>query len=390
MASARKIAVVFSGRARIPADSNAFSARCQAIRAAGIRLLDLTVSNPTEVGLFADDSWLGLLGKGESSRYRPEPFGLPSARAAIAEDYAANGLHVHPSQIILCSSTSEAYSWVLTLLCDPGDSIMIPSPSYPLLDHLASFAQVRPKSYGIGYDGAYYIDLNSVRANLEPSTRAIVLISPNNPTGSFTRRQELLDLEALSLPLISDEVFADFCLQPAARDLKSALLAEHSLAFVLGGLSKSYGWPQLKLAWIVVHGPADLRREALSRLELIADTFLSANTPVQEALPELIAFGRDRKQRIQHRLLANWRALVRHTKGTVVTARPVQGGWSGVLSLPLTQPGGWANALLEREHVLVQPGWFYDFEDDRLIVVSLLTAEAEFAEGIARIVEAVG
>jgi alanine-synthesizing transaminase len=379
---------VYSARAPFPRGPNAFSARCQAIRNSGVIALDLTASNPTEVGLFADESWLRLLSKSESARYRPEPFGLASARAAVAEAYAARGLHVEPSQVILSSSTSEAYSWVFALLCDPGDSILTPAPSYPLLHHLASLAHVRPRTYGIGYDGAYFIDLDSVRANLEPSTRAIVLISPNNPTGSFTRSDELEALEALSLPIISDEVFADFCLQPKPPDIPSALLAKHSLVFALGGLSKAYGWPQLKLAWIVVHGPVEQRREALARLELIADTFLSVNTPVQEALADLVAFGRDRQQRISQRLLANWRTVERLTADSPVTARPVQGGWSSVLCLPLTEPGDWATALIEREHVLVQPGWFYDFDDDRLIVLSLLTPEADFTEGVTRIVNA--
>jgi hypothetical protein len=370
----------------MPAAANAFSERCHAMRAAGIPILDLTISNPTAVGLFNDDSWLRCLSKADGARYRPEPFGLATARSAIADLYTAKGFPVDAAQVVLCSSTSEAYSWLFALLCDSGDSILIPTPSYPLLDHLASFAQVRPRLYGIGYDGAYYIDMNSVRTNLDSTTRTVVLVSPNNPTGSYTRREELEQLELLSLPLISDEVFADFCLSPTGPDLESVLEAKASLVFALGGLSKSFAWPQLKLAWIIVGGPKRLREEALVRLELIADTYLSANTLVQEALPELLAFGATRQAQVKRRLLANLSTIEPLARGSAMSARPAPGGWTAVLSLPLTEPLDWATTLLEQERVLVQPGWFYDFADERLIVVSLLTPEAEFAEGISRIV----
>ena len=381
---------MFSTRARMPVAPNAFSERCQALRVAGIALLDLAVSNPTAVGLFSDDSWLHLLSAANGAHYRPEPLGLLSARKAVAAVYEKQGLAVDAEQVVLCSSTSEAYAWLFTLLCDAGDSIAIPTPSYPLLDHLASFAQVRPRLYGIGYDGAYYIDVNSVRENLDASTRAIVLVSPNNPTGSFTRRPELEALETLGLPLISDEVFADFCLTSDPPGLRSVLQAKESLVFALGGLSKSSAWPQLKLAWIVVGGPPQLREPALARLELIADTFLSANTPVQEALPELLAIGLSRQAEVKRRLQTNLSAIEALTRGSAVSARPVQGGWSAVLSLPLTEPLDWATTLLEQERVLVQPGWFYDFADERLIVVSLLAPVAEFAEGLNRIVRRAG
>jgi len=360
------------------------------MRMAGTRVLDLTISNPTAAGLFTDDSWLQHLSNPASAHYRPEPLGLESARSVIAALYTAKGFPVGVEQVVLCSSTSEAYSWLFTLLCDAGDSILIPTPSYPLLEHLSSFAQVRPRLYNIGYDGAHFIDIDSVRANRDSTTRAIVLVSPNNPTGSFTRREELQALQSFSLPLISDEVFADFRLGSAPPDLETVLESGDSLVFALGGLSKSFAWPQLKLAWIVVGGPARLREEALARLELIADTYLSANTPVQEALPELIAMGSSRQEQLKRRLLTNLSAIEPLTRGSALAARPVQGGWSAVLSLPLTEPVDWATTLLEEERVLVQPGWFYDFADERLIVVSLLTPEAAFVEGIGRIVNRTG
>ena len=352
----------------------------------GVRLLDLTGTNPTEAGLFEDDSWLALLANPEAARYQPEPFGLKSAREAVARYYARQGLKMDPLQVVLTGSTSEAYTWIFNLLCDSGEQILAPAPSYPLLDHLAAFADAQPVQYWIGYDGAHFIDLDSVRRQITPRTKALVLISPNNPTGSYTRLAEFEALLKLEMPIISDEVFCDYCLVTSPPDLKSALVAESSLVFALGGLSKTCAWPQLKLAWIVVGGHAPLREQALSRLEIIADCYLSPNTPVQVALPDLLEVGFRRQTQVQRRLLQNVQTAIRLTDGTPVSLRPVQGGWSAVLTLPLPTCGDWATMLLERQQLLVQPGWFYDFADDRIIVVSLLTEAAEFAEGMRRLI----
>jgi alanine-synthesizing transaminase len=376
---------VYSARTRTSATVNAFTERHQLLRRAGVTLVDLTGTNPTQAGLFADDSWLALLANRASAYYRPEPFGLLSARTAVAKYYEHRGLAIDPSEVVLTSSTSEAYSWIFNLLCDCGDTILFPAPSYPLLEHLAAFSQLKPAKYSIGYDGAYYIDTDSVRRQIDARTKALVLISPNNPTGSFTRQTELQDLLSLGIPIISDEVFSDYCLTPPPPDLPSALLARSSLVFALGGLSKACAWPQLKLAWIIVGGDPSLREQALSRLEIVADSYLSPNTPVQVALPELLDFGAQRHAQVQQRLLRNLQTLASASRGSAVSARPVHGGWSAVLELPLTVSGDWAMVLLEQQHVVVQPGWFYDFADDRTIIVSLLTPEDEFEAGIRRL-----
>ena len=321
-----------------------------------------------------------------SAHYSPAAFGLMSARIAVARSYAAKGMAIDPQQVVLCGSTSEAYTSIFELLSDPGEQILIPRPSYPLLEHLTIFADVRPTHYSIGYDGAHFIDLDSVRRSVTAQTKALVLISPNNPTGSFTRRSELDALLNLDVPIISDEVFSDFSLLASPPDLSSALCADTSLVFALGGLSKSCAWPQLKLAWIVVAGKKNLREKALARLELIADSYLSPNTPVQVALPHLLDFGAQRHAQVKQRLLRNVATLVRLTEDSPVSMWPVQGGWSAVLRLPLIVSEDWALIVLEQQHVLVQPGWFYDFTDDRIVVVSLLTKEDELAEGIKRLV----
>lgn len=377
---------VFSTRARVLAPVNTITDRCRSLRAAGVPLLDLTCTNPTEVGLFDDDAWLQRLASEHCVHYRPEPFGLLSTRAAVARMYEERGLAVSPQQVILCSSTSEAYTWIFRLLCDPGEQIVVPRPSYPLLEHLATLADVCPTHYTIGYDGAYYIDIASVHRNLTPQTKALVLISPNNPTGSFTSRSELDALLNFGVPLVSDEVFSDYCLLPSPPQLQSALVAESSLVFALGGLSKSFAWPQLKLAWIVVGGDKNWRERALARLELIADCYLSPNTPAQVALPHLLDFGAQRRAKVKQRLLRNAATLVQLTENSPVDSWAVHGGWSAVLRLPLTVAEDWALVLLEQQHLLVQPGWFYDFADDRIIVVSLLTKDAAFTEGIERLI----
>ena len=383
---AKKSLLVYSSRARATVAVNAFTERCRALRAAGTELLDLTGTNPTEAGLFEDESWLRLLANPEAAHYKAEPFGLESARTAVAGYYARHGLTIDPGQVVLAGSTSEAYTWILNLLCDSGDQVLAPAPSYPLLEHLAAFAGAQLVQYSIGYDGAHFIDLASVRRHLTPRTKALVLISPNNPTGSYTRPAELDALLELGIPIISDEVFCDYCLMASTPDLPSALRADSSLVFTLGGLSKACAWPQLKLAWIVVGGDPKLREQALSRLEIIADCYLSPNTPVQVALPDLLDVGAQRRTRVQRRLQQNLQTAVRLTSGTPVTLRPVEGGWSAVLRLPLIASGDWAMTLLERKQLLVQPGWLYDFADDRIVVVSLLTREAEFEEGILRLV----
>lgn len=376
---------LFSARTEVSQLPNALTERLVGLRAAGTPVLDLTVSNPTELGLFADESWLLTLAEPASAIYRPAPLGIESARLAVAEYLRKRGSAVEPEQIVLCASTSEAYSFLFKLLADPEDTILFPRPSYPLLEHLADLERVRLASYAIAYDGSYYIDIDSVRSRMTGRCKGIVLVSPNNPTGSCTSAAELRALADFGVPLISDEVFAEYPLQPEGAIGTALSATTSSLVFALGGLSKMAGLPQLKLAWIVVAGPEVMRRMALERLELICDTFLSVNTPVQVALPRLLEVGAQRRARIHQRLLKNHQSLHRRLRGTPVSARIAQGGWSAVLQLPRLASEDWALRILSRERVLVQPGWFYDDPHEGIVVVSLLTPEQDFLQGLERV-----
>lgn len=311
--------------------------------------------------------------------YRPEARGLRSAREAVSE------LTKSPVEdIVLTASTSEAYSYLFKLLCDPGDSVLVPAPSYPLFEHLAELEGVRAVPYRLAYDGAWHVDLGSVRAAVDARTRALVLVSPNNPTGHYTREAELAELARFGLPLISDEVFAPFWLgKPRPLPPRPA----DCLMFTLDGLSKRAGSPQLKLGWMLVSGPEGARREALSRLELIADTFLSVSTPVQQALPQLLELCPEITEHIARRCRENLAALSQAVRGSAVTLLTPEAGWSAPLHLPrVVSEEELVLGLLRDASVLVQPGWFYDFEDEPYAIVSLLGEPRAFHEGVARLV----
>jgi aspartate/methionine/tyrosine aminotransferase len=289
----------------------------------------------------------------------------------------------------LFCSTSEAYSLAFRLLCDPGDRVLVPRPSYPLLEHLARADSVELAPYRLAYDGAWHVDLADLRAKArEPRVRAIVCVSPNNPTGSFASRAEADALAALDLPIVSDEVFAAYPLAHDAERADSLLdaAARAPLVLALGGLSKYAALPQLKLAWMIAAGRE--APEALARLEITADAYLSLATPVQLALPEIFASARATRDAIRARLARNLAELARAVAGTAATLLRVDGGWYAVLRLPATRSDDeWALALLEQRAVLVQPGWLYDFEGGPFAVLSLLPPEPVFAEGARAIAE---
>lgn len=375
---------MFSSRSQFYEYTNTWSETLCGLRAAGAPVVDLTISNPTTAGLFDDTTWTDLLIQPQGALYEPEPFGLEAARTAVAQTYRAKGYSVGAEQVVLCASTSDAYSYLFKLLADPGDSIAFPRPSYPLLEHLAALEAVNLVNYGICYDGAYYIDINSVRAAARAGCKAIVLVSPNNPTGSCTTLDDLNVLSELGVPIISDEVFGDYPLQRQSA-IPSVLGVQTNLVFSLGGLSKCAGLPQVKVAWIVVAGPSKVRQAALARLELIGDTFLSTSTPAQLALPALLDVGELRRTTIQRRIMRNYERLSRCLGKTPVSVRTSQGGWTTVLHLPNISCDDWALRLLVQAHLVVQPGWFYDDPQTGIIVVSLLTPEAQFDEGIERI-----
>jgi alanine-synthesizing transaminase len=388
--SETKLTSVFSRRSARDLSPNRLSAALVARRSAGAEILDLTVTNPTRVGLPYAASVATTLSRSEAVLdYEPEPFGLATARQAVSALWQSRGFEISPERIALTASTSEAYAFAFKLLCDPGDQVLVPAPSYPLLEHLAALESVELVPYRLGYDGAWFIDVSELERLRTERTRAVVVVSPNNPTGTYLKRDELTRLSALGLPLVSDEVFSDFFLKPDERRARSALEAESGLVLALDGLSKSAALPQMKLAWLTLGGAPALVEEALARLEITLDAFLSPSTPVQRALPELLASRTVVRDAILARLGQNLALLAARVAGSAVSLLPVEGGWSAVLRLPATASDeDWAVTLLERG-VLVQPGYFYDFGDEPHVVVSLLTPPPLLERGVARLLAGV-
>ena len=382
---------MFSERSARERSPNRLSAAVAERRAAGAALVDLTVSNPTLAGIpYAASVGAALTRSTEVLRYEPEPFGLMSARVAVSELWRERGLAVAPERVALTASTSEAYAFVFKLLCDPGDEVLVPAPSYPLLEHLGALENVRLVQYELGHDGAWFIDVAEVARRVSSRTRAVVLVSPNNPTGTYLKHDELSRLSALGLPVISDEVFGDYALVDDARRARSVLDADEGLVIALDGLSKAAALPQMKLAWLTLGGAAPLVDEALARLELVLDAFLSPSTPVQRALPELLATRGVARDAILERVRQNLAVLARKCAGSAVTQLPVEGGWYAVVRVPATATDeAWALRLLDAG-VLVQPGYFFDFGEVPHLVVSLLTEPAPFAQGVERLVAVAG
>lgn len=377
---------------RTPADlaPNALTAALSARRARGGTLLDLTESNPTRAGLAAPAALLAPLASPASVAYDPRPFGLPAAREAVAAEYRRAGVEIAPDRVVLTASTSEAYSFLFKLLCDPGDEVLVPVPSYPLFDYLTRLDGVAARPYPLDYHGTWSIDLEATERALTRRTRAILLVSPNNPTGSLLRRGDLARLSGLaaagSLALVGDEVFADYLLEPAA-DACRVLDQQEALTFALGGLSKSVGLPQLKLGWMAVGGPARLCVQALARLEVIGDAYLSVSTPVQHATGPLLATGRAVREAIAERVRTNLHTLQAAAGGSPCSVLRTEGGWSAVMRVPATRPEEeMVLALLEREGVLVHPGYFFDFPREAYLVLSLLPDPAVFSEGVSRLI----
>ena len=373
---------MFSQRTQWPVERNPLAS---AIAQAGT-LLDLTASNPTQVGFAYGDDALRLLGDGAGD-YAPMSTGLSAAREAVAHYYRQRGCACEPSQVVLAASTSELYAHVLALLCDPGDAVLVPQPSYPLLPYIADFASVKLIPYPLHYDGTWHPELPQA---WPPHARALVVVAPNNPTGNFLKRDELKAMATLAPALIVDEVFADFALEPQPGQLFSSVGASDCLTFTLSGLSKVALLPQLKLAWCVVSGPSHERDEALARLELMSDTFLSAAAPVQRALPALLELSQQMRQRVRTRLAMNLVGLDAQLAGTPLSRLTVEGGWSAVVRLPATRDDAeWALHFVVHSAVLVQPGYFYDIPFCAC-VLSLLTPPSEFREGLRRLVASAG
>jgi aspartate/methionine/tyrosine aminotransferase len=382
---------MFSDRTRWDLRPNRLAERLAAKRAAGARLFDLTESNPTRAGLVCPDGLLDSLARPQARLYEPSPFGLPAARAAAAADFARRGFPVSPERVFLSASTSEAYAFLFKLLCDPGDDVLVPRPGYPLFDFLATLESVRLRSYALAHDGRWSLDVAALRSLVGPRTRAVVVVNPGNPTGAYLRRDERDALEELcaerGLALVSDEVFADFPFRDDERRAASVARDGPALAFALGGLSKSCGLPQLKLAWTAVTGPPRLVADALARLEVVADTYLSVSTPAQVAAPELLARLEELQAPIRERVAGNLRALrTALGPGSPASLLEPEGGWYAVLRVPATRTEEErVTRLVEERDVLVHPGYFFDFPREAFLVLSLLPPPAEFAEGVARV-----
>jgi alanine-synthesizing transaminase len=378
---------------RVPGDlaTNRLTRAIQRVRASGTPLLDLTVTNPTTAAIPYPASLLDALADSRALRYEPAPLGLFDARAAVARDCLRHGIDVAPEAIVLTASTSEAYSILFKLLCAPdGDAVMLPVPSYPLFDHLTRLDGVTPIPYRLEYHGRWAIDFASLDDGWTDAVRAVLAVSPNNPTGSMLNAAEFAGLaercRRRDAALVVDEVFIDYLLaagEPPCRE------STECLTFRLGGLSKSAGLPQVKLGWIVVDGPEPLVNAALERLELICDTYLSVSTPVQIAAPALMAAGGGVRASILQRIRANHRELQTMSSAYgSVQVLPSEGGWSAVMRVPSTRTEeDLVIELLELDRVVVHPGFFFDFPHEAFLVVSLLPEPQTFVDGMHRVLE---
>ncbi len=383
---------MFSNRLDWNLPLNRISEALVSRRAAGDLVLDLTESNPTAAGLdYPAAQILDAFADPAALLYEPASAGLWKARQAVAAYYGARGVQVSPDHILITTSTSEAYAYIFKLLAGPGDQILAPRPSYPLFEFLARLESVEIVHYPLVYDHGWMIDFQRLAEAAGPRARAVVVVNPNNPTGSYIKREEhekLVEFCARrDLAILSDEVFSDYPLRPDSRRVETLATTGGALTFCLSGLSKICGLPQMKLAWIVVNGPRQLALQAFQRLELVADTYLSVGAPVQHALGKLLAIGPLVRDQILRRTAANL-ATLRAALGerSACQALEVEGGWCAVVRVPrVMTEEEWTLTLLEQDGVLVQPGFFFDFESEAYLVVSLLTHPATFREGIARL-----
>ena len=383
---------MLSRRTDWPLVPNALTAALEARRRVGAPFDDLTASNPTRVGLSPEEGVLcAALARPGVGDYAPDPQGMPVARAAVRGYYASHGREVDPSHVVLTASTSEAYGWLFKLLCDPGDEALVAHPGYPLFDELARLEGVTLRPFALPYEGRWGLDVDAVREALTARTKAVMIVHPNNPTGSFVSPEARASLAALcaerGVALVVDEVFLDWVWTDAAH---AGSFADESrcLTFTLGGLSKAVALPQVKLAWMVVSGPSQLRDAALARLELITDAYLSVSAAAQLAAPTLLGLRGAVVARGLARLRANRAALeARVDDRSCATVLRAEGGWYAVLRVPRTMSeDAWVLALLDDARALVQPGWFYDFAREAYLVVSLLPDEATFAAAIERVI----
>jgi len=381
---------MFASRTAWKLSPNRLAIALERLKQSGKEVFDLAASNPTTVGLQYDEpSIFQALTQPEVLRYSPDPKGRLSARQAVTHYYVSRGDRPpNPDDMILTASTSEGYAFIFRLLCEPGDEVLSPAPSYPLFEYLASLNDVRTVPYQLFYDHGWHLDLRSIEDSITPRTRAIIVVHPNNPTGSYvadSARDALNELcSRRRIALLVDEVFLDYQLAEAPR---RSLVGNHeALTFTLSGLSKICALPQMKLAWIVASGPKEAVHASMERLEIIADTFLSVSAPIQAAAPVLLAGRNAIQDQLCHRLRHNLSELdAQLARQKACTRLDVEGGWSVVLRVPATgSDEEMALSLMEQHSVLVHPGHFFDFPQEGHLVLSLIVPPEEFAEGVRR------
>jgi len=384
---------MFSNRTNWKLTQNRLTEALEQVRSSGAHVLDLTISNPTRAGLHYDEPQiLRSLSSPQAMAYDPQPKGLPSARAAVADYYRTDhGIDLDPDRLLLTTSTSEGYSFVFRLLCNPGDELLVPKPSYPLFEFLADLQDVKLVPYPLIYDHGWQMDFPSLPSAVTKRTRGVVVVHPNNPTGSYVHPEEQKSLNRFcrehGLAVIADEVFLDYAHD---REKRQSFAANQAvLTFTLSGVSKISALPQMKVAWIAVAGPPADLEAAQARLEVVADTYLSMNAPIQWATPALL----DQRKTIQPQLLDRVRgnlAELDHQLSTQKTCQRlnIEGGWYAVVRVTVTQTDEeLALDLLRRKSVLLHPGHFYDFPSDGYLVLSLITQKAEFEEASRRVLE---
>ncbi len=379
---------MFSSRTSFDRGDNPYAALVRRLRAEGQPICDLTLSNPTMADLPYDTEGISAaLAAAASEPYEASSLGRLSSRQRLAALWSSRGVSVPAGHIALTASTSEAYGALFRLFSDPGGQVLVPEPSYPLLAELARYEAIGVEHFSLRYDGAWHIDFSSLEVALSDATRAIVVVSPNNPTGSLVTKAEFRRLASYGLPVISDEVFAAYGLNDEGS--QSALDTEtDGLVVALDGLSKLAGLPQLKLAWMTFGGNERLVEEAMQRLEFILDATLSVNGPAELALPRLLEAGETTRNAIRERLRVNLASLDTELVDSAASRLHYEAGWYAIVRLPSVRTDSdWASGLLEAERVLVQPGWLYDLRDMTACVLSLLTPPQEFTKGVRRLVE---
>ncbi len=384
---------MFSSRFKWNLEANRLALLLAEKKRVGAKILDLTESNPTRAGFdYPTAEILAALATPSAMTYEPTPRGLLTARQAVADYYRERGEAVEPGCIHLTASTSEGYAYLFKLLADDGDAVLVPQPSYPLFEFLAALEGIALRPYELSYSHprGWQIAFDSLERAASSGARAVIIVNPNNPTGSFIKRSELEQLTALcaarGLALIVDEVFSDYAFAPDEERVSSLVSVSSVLTFVMSGLSKTLALPQMKLGWIVTGGPTELRREAEERLDLIADTYLSVGTPVQHAAPAWLRLRAGLQRQIIKRARGNLDHLAQLTADSSCRLLRVEGGWYAVMEVPRHfSEEEWMLTLLAEDEVLAHPGYFFDFEREAFLVLSLLPPPEVFREAIGRL-----